>query len=333
MRAALQRAWIHGGVLAWLLAPLSLVFWVLVGIRRALYRAGMLSSTRIGVPIVVVGNVVAGGAGKTPVVLAVVEHFKARGLRVGVVSRGYGRRTRDCREVFADSDALDVGDEPLLLKRHSDVPVFVALARPDAASALLAAYPQTQVIVSDDGLQHYALQRDIEVCVFDERGTGNGMLIPAGPLREPWPRKVDLVLCHGEPKGIRGYAMHRRLADWAERADGTRVELSALRGERLKAIAGTASPGMFFRMLRERAINFVEWDALPDHYAFNEPRPADERGYTLLCTEKDAAKLWRHRPDAWAVPLQVRIDAAFFSALDRLLDAKLLSSPHGSETA
>jgi tetraacyldisaccharide 4'-kinase len=333
MRAALQRAWIHGGVLAWLLAPLSLVFWLLVAIRRALYRAGVLGSTRIPVPIVVVGNVVAGGAGKTPVVLAVVEHLKARGLRVGVVSRGYGRQTRDCREVFPDSAALEVGDEPLLLKRHSDVPVFVALARPQAAQALLAAYPDTQVIVSDDGLQHYALQRDIEICVFDERGTGNGFLMPAGPLREAWPRKVDLVLCHGAPPGIEGYAMHRRLAEWAQRADGTRIELAALRGERLKAIAGTASPGMFFRMLRERAINFVEWDALPDHYAFNDPRPADERDFTLLCTEKDAAKLWRQRPDAWAVPLQVRIDAGFFRAFDRLLDAKLLSSRHGSETA
>jgi tetraacyldisaccharide 4'-kinase len=332
VRVALQRAWIHGGVLAWLFWPVSLVFRGLVAIRRALYAAGALPSEQVRVPVVIVGNVVAGGAGKTPVVLAVLEHLKARGLRAGVVSRGYGRATRDCREVFIDSAATDVGDEPQLLKRHSGVPVFVAIERPQAAKALLAAYPDTQVIVSDDGLQHYALQRDVEICVFDERGAGNGFLMPAGPLREPWPRAVDLVLCHGAPPGIDGFAMQRRLADWAQRADGTRIELTALLGQPLKAIAGTASPGMFFRMLRERAINFVEWDALPDHYAFDEPRPASEAAYTLLCTEKDAAKLWRHRPDAWAVPLHVRIDPAFFEALDRLLDAKL-SSRDGPQTA
>ncbi len=183
MREALQRAWLRRGVLAWLLRPISLVFGALAAARRGLYRAGALRSTRLPVPVIVVGNVLAGGAGKTPVVIAVLEHLRAQGLRAGLVSRGYGRAADDCREVPADGDPHAVGDEPLLVKQRTGVPVFVAPRRAEAALALLRTHPATQVIVTDDGLQHYALARDIEVCVFDERGAGNGWLLPAGPLR------------------------------------------------------------------------------------------------------------------------------------------------------
>jgi tetraacyldisaccharide 4'-kinase len=323
MREALQRAWLRRGALAWLLWPASLVFGLAVAVRRAL-----LSRTRVGVPVVVVGNVVVGGAGKTPVVIALLEHLARRGLAAGVVSRGYGRETQDCREVGRASRAHDVGDEPLLVKRRTDVPVFVAADRGQAARALLAQYPQVQVIVSDDGLQHYALARDIEVCVFDERGTGNGFLLPAGPLRERWPRKVDLVL------GLDGHRVARRLAPWAQRADGTRLALAdlALQGRPIKAIAGIANPEAFFAMLRAQGLEIAAYDAPEDHYDFAQLRPAHERDYTLVCTEKDAVKLWQQRPDAWAVPLAVDIEAGFYERLDRLLDAKLHSA-HGSETA
>src|SRR5207237_9693541 len=166
-------------------------------LRRATYRHGWLKSERAGVPVIVVGNVVAGGSGKTPIVQAVVQHLKDRGLRVGIVSRGYGRRADDCREVRTDSVASEVGDEPLLLARSCGVPVFVAARRIEAARALLRAHPQTQVIVSDDGLQHYAMPRDVEICVFGDGGAGNGWLLPAGPLREPWPRDVAFVIGPG----------------------------------------------------------------------------------------------------------------------------------------
>jgi tetraacyldisaccharide 4'-kinase len=197
MTSALQRAWLRRGALPWLLLPASLLFGLVVAIRRAAYRLGWMRSTRVPVPVVVVGNVVAGGSGKTPIVIALVRHLRARGIAAGVVSRGYGRRTADCREVRATDAPEDTGDEPLLIARETGAPVFVAPRRADAARALLAAHPSTRVIVSDDGLQHYGLERDVEVCVFDERGIGNGWLLPAGPLREGWPRPVDLVLRPG----------------------------------------------------------------------------------------------------------------------------------------
>lgn len=330
MAQALQRAWLRRGALAWLLWPFSLLYGALASLHRAAWRGGLLKSTRMGVPVIVVGNVVAGGAGKTPVVMALVEHLRGRGIAAGVVSRGYGRASTDCREVKPASVAAEVGDEPLLLARNCAVPVFVAPMRADAARALLAAYPATQVIVCDDGLQHHALQRDIEICVFDERGIGNGWLLPAGLLREPWPRTVDLVLRAGASAGIGGFKVRRRLAAFARRADGARRELAALKGRPLVAVAGIATPQAFFAMLRREGFQLARELALPDHHDFAAD-PAPDAG-ELVCTEKDAVKLWRLRPDAWAVPLEVEIEAGFWDALDRKLDAKL-SSGHGSETS
>ena len=331
MTATLQRAWRRRGPLAWLLFPLSLVYGTLRAVHRELYATGLRPRERLPIPVVVVGNVVAGGAGKTPAVLAILEHLRERGLRAGVVSRGYGRTETGCTEVLPDDDAARVGDEPLLLRRHADVPVFVAPRRADAGRALLQAYPQTQVIVSDDGLQHHALVRDLEICVFDARATGNGWLLPAGPLREPWPRRVDLVLRPDEAAAIPGHAIRRTLAGEALRADGSRRPLDGFRGERVHALAGIAQPETFFAMLRAAGLTLATTRGLPDHHDFADARQLPG-GAPLLCTEKDAVKLWRTRPDAWCVPLQVTIADAFWHAFDRLLDAQL-SSPHGSPPA
>ena len=331
MSGLLQRAWLHRGAVARLLWPLSRLYAAAGSLHRLPYALGLLRAQRVPVPVVVVGNVVAGGAGKTPVVMAVVEHLRKRGLAVGVVSRGYGRSGNGCLEVRLQEDAVRAGDEPLLVRRKTGAPVFVAARRAEAARALLRAYPATQVIVSDDGLQHHAMERDVEICVFDARGTGNGWLLPAGPLREPWPRRVDLVLRPQEAATIDGHAVARTLADSAVRADGTRIRLDTLRGQPLHALAGVANPELFFDMLRGAGLELARTIGLPDHHAFTDAAQIDAAA-TLLCTEKDAVKLWRLRPDAWAVPLQVRIEPAFWKALDRLLDAKL-SSVHGSPTA
>ncbi|RZI96001.1 MAG: tetraacyldisaccharide 4'-kinase, partial [Variovorax sp.] len=284
-----------------------------------------------GVPVIVVGNVVAGGAGKTPVVMAVVRHLQARGLRVGVVSRGYGRATSDCREVLASSSARDVGDEPALIHRLTGAPVFVAARRVEAARALLARHPGTDVIVADDGLQHLALARDIEICVFDDRGIGNGWLLPAGPLREHWPRRCDLVLHTGDRPVFEGFTARRALADHAVRSDGTPMPLSALAGQTVVALAGIAKPESFFAMLHARGIAPVESIALPDHYDFDSWRRPSHGAYSLVCTEKDAVKLWQVAPDALAIPLIFTPEPAFFSALDASL-AKL-SSTDGHQAA
>ena len=346
MKAVLQRAWLRRGPLACLLLPVALVFGWLVRLRRAMYRTHLLRSEKMPVPVVVVGNVVAGGAGKTPTVIALVQHLQAAGIRAGVVSRGYGRIGNGCLEVLPDTSPAQSGDEPALIHRATRAPVFVAARRVDAARALLAAHPSTQVIVCDDGLQHYALHRDIEIAVFDERGAGNGWLLPAGPLREPWPerlqlgagpngRGIDLVLHTDVIAAFDGFSSTRRLADHALRADGSRVALSNLAGSALIALAGISKPQAFFDMLQARSLPLAQTRALPDHYDFDSyPRPSD-MGYTLICTEKDAVKLFRRQTDALAVPLVFEPEPAFFAAFDALLASRLslLPSSHGHQTA
>ena len=317
----LQRAWLARGAVARLLWPLSQLFGLLAALRRTLYRVGWMRTERATVPVVVVGNVVAGGAGKTPVVMAIVEHLRARGVRVGVISRGHGRRTTDCREVRDDSDPRDVGDEPALVRRSTRVPVFVAARRIDAARALTAKYPDVRVIVCDDGLQHLALARDIEVCVFDDRGIGNGWLLPAGPLREPWPRACDLVLHTGARPAFAGFTARRSLAESAVSADGATVPLAALVGRPLIAVAGIAKPDAFFQMLRDQGLVLARCIALPDHHDFDDWTRVATADATVLCTEKDALKLWHRQPDALAVPLRFEPAPAFLSALDAKLSS------------
>jgi tetraacyldisaccharide 4'-kinase len=332
LERALLRTWRTRGLAAWLLWPLSLIFRALTQARRALYDEGILSSQSVRVPVVVVGNVVAGGAGKTPVVIALVEHLQQRGLQVGVVSRGYGRRSAGCTEVRIDSPATEVGDEPALIKHRTGAAVFVASRRFEAAQALLRHYPQTQVIVADDGLQHLALRRDIEVCVFDDRGIGNGLLLPAGPLREPWPRAVDFVLHSGTRPAFAGHAARRELAGHAQRADGSRLALADLRGHPVAALAGIAQPNEFFAMLRAQGLVLASATALPDHYDYRDLPAEITAPEVLVCTEKDAVKLWARHPRAWAVPLVVTLEPAFLAALDAKLEAQL-SLTHGHQTS
>ena len=331
-------SWQHRSPRALALWPLSLLMGLLVRFRQGLYLSGVKARQTAPVPVIVVGNVIVGGAGKTPVVMALVQHLQARGLHPGVISRGYGRNTRDCREVLDSSPVREVGDEPALIRRKTGVPVFVAAQRIEAARALLQAHPQVDILISDDGLQHLALARDLEICVFDDRGVGNGFLLPAGPLREPWPRYVDLVLHTGRHPAFTGYTSQRALARHAVRVDGSRVDLASLAadGRPLLAVAGTARPQGFFDMLQALGLPLTLTAARPDHDDYASWERPRERDYTLLCTEKDALKLWALHPDALAIPLEFEAEPAFYAAFDRLLDDVLqarLSSPHGHPTA
>lgn len=363
----LQRTWTRRGPAAWALVPLAGLYGLLSALHRASYRLGLRRAERLPLPVIVVGNVVAGGAGKTPVVVALVQHLQAQGLRPGVISRGHGRRSRGVREVLPDSEATDSGDEPLLIARRTGVPVFVGARRAQAGRALLARHPEVQVLVCDDGLQHLALARDIEICVFDDRGVGNGWPLPAGPLREPWPRSVDFILQpgdrdeavtrHHDPKvddspestrhpglaaaGTRAaepghgaalrFTLQRSLAAQAVDAAGRRRSLADLARQAPLALAGIARPSAFFAMLAEAGCPPASTLPLPDHHDFQRgpPLPPDT---CLVCTEKDAVKLWPLRPDAWAVPLDVAIAPAFWPALDARLRPRL-SSTDGSQTA
>lgn len=325
----LTQHWLRRSWLTWLLWPLSLLYRSVVAVRRLLYRWRWLASTRLPVPVIVVGNVVAGGAGKTPVVLALVEHLQQRGVAVGVISRGYGRNSTGCHQVTSNRTAQDVGDEPALIQRRTGVPVFVAEQRVQAAQALLHAYPQTQVIVSDDGLQHLALARDLEIGVFDDRGVGNGWLLPAGPLREPWPRRLDLVLHTGVHPAFDGFQARRSLAPYAIDAQGTRVplaDLAAPGASPVLALAAIARPEAFFAMLRAQGVALAQTLSLPDHFDFSSFNRNEYKGCRLICTEKDAVKLWPLCPEALAVPLQCELPETFWSALDLRLAALMLPS-------
>ena len=344
-RKLLVGSWARRGILSLLLLPASLLYYSLITLRRWLYRCGVLRTQKVDCLTLVVGNAIVGGAGKTPTTIGIVQHLSARGLQVGVVSRGHGRSSWEVRSVSATDDAAQVGDEPLLIARATGVPVFVAAQRWEAATALLAAHPQTQVIVCDDGLQHYALHRDLEVCVFDDRGCGNGWLLPSGPLREAWPRKPLacvgqgddrlLVLHTGSTPAFVGYRAQRCLSSRAVAADGSRVELSSLT-QPLLALAGIAQPQVFFASLRALGLVLDKTVALPDHVDFAAFNMAAVQGYQVLCTEKDAVKLWKYLPSALAIPLVQTLEPAFLSALDHMLQPLLftkLSSRHGHQTA
>ncbi|SFC56747.1 lipid-A-disaccharide kinase [Polaromonas sp. OV174] len=342
MKQLLPRAWLTRGWLACLLWPLAQVHGLLVRLRLLMYRSGLLPSERFRVPVIVVGNVVAGGAGKTPLVISLVRHLQAQGLAVGVLSRGYGRSGQGSLEVRPETPINESGDEPALIRRATDAPVFVARKRPEALRSLLAAYPASTVVVCDDGLQHYALQRDIEIAVFDDRGVGNGWLLPAGPLREPWPERqrqgLDLVLHTGQQPAFEGFTSSRQLADHAQTADGRQIALSALRGRPLVALAGIASPESFFGMLRTRGLTLAKTIPLPDHHDFEHEDLSAYTGQTVLCTEKDAVKLFAIPGlaglELLAIPLVFSPEPAFFVALDALLRPKLsqLPSEHGHQT-
>ena len=314
----LPSIWLSRGWRSNALLPLSWVYAAVLALRRWLYSAGVFKAESVSATVIVVGNLVAGGGGKTPLTMAIVAHLKASGLRVGIVSRGYGRRLQDVREVGPKSLALEVGDEPLMMQRRCNVPVFVADRRAEAVKALLAAYPATQVVVCDDGLQHAALARDIEICAMDGRGIGNGRLLPAGPLREPWPRVVDLLIHTGQRSMAEGYGASRVLATHAVNVSGAVMPLHALKSSSVNAVAGIAQPQAFFDMLEDEGLSLGQTFALPDHIDFeNWTPPAGHM--PLLCTEKDAVKLWPRFPGIWAVPLNFQPESAFVTALDALL--------------
>ena len=339
----LPKIWQSREWLASVLLPAAWIYGVTLRIRLGLYRLGLFKSERFPVVVVVVGNVVAGGAGKTPLVIALVRHLQAQGHRAGVVSRGYGRSGNETLEVAGHTPVELSGDEPALIKRATGAPVFVAKKRADAVRALLVGYPDTQVVVCDDGLQHYALQRDIEIAAFDDRGTGNGWLLPAGPLREPWPGRtrcgIDLVLHTGQKPAFAGFSSSRHLADHAVSASGSQIALSALQTQPVIALAAIADPEAFFQMLRRRGIILRKTMALPDHSNFHDVDLASLSGQTVLCTEKDAVKLFlRPAADAvnmLAVPLEFAPEPAFLAAFDVRLASLFsqLPSSHGHETS
>jgi tetraacyldisaccharide 4'-kinase len=322
----LERAWLERSLLAWLLLPASAVLGLVVALRGLLSRTGLLTHSHLGVPTIVVGNLVAGGAGKTPTVLAVVELLRRLGLRPGIVSRGYGRAGEDLLHVEPTTSAGQCGDEPLLLRLRSKAPVCVGRDRVAAGRELRRRHPDVNVIVSDDGLQHLRLARDLQVIVFDERGAGNGWLLPAGPLREALPRHLgpnSLVLYNAPAAStaLPGWVVQRRLtgcialADWWQGLPASMPALAALRGRAVVAAAGLARPQRFFEMLQAQGLD-VHPLPLPDHFDFHTlPWPGSTAD--VVVTEKDAVKIGPGRVGTtrvWVAALDFAFDAGFEAA-------------------
>ena len=334
MRAFLERCWYAGAWPCFLLRPLSRLFARVVRLRRVLYRRGWLASQRLPVPVIVVGNLTVGGSGKTPLVIWLAQQLLDSGWNPGVVSRGYGGRADAPRAVTPASDPARVGDEPVLIARRLACPVWVGRRRPEAARAMLAAHPAVDVILADDGLQHYALARDLEIVVLDgERRFGNGRLLPAGPLREPLQRlrEVDAVVVNGGEApdlaipspvyGMRleGERVHRLADPHDERTAG------AFAGVPVHAVAGIGHPGRFFAHLEAMGLHVVP-HPFPDHHPF---RPADLPDGTVVMTEKDAVKCAAWAPeDTWALRIDARLDEGLKS---RVID--MLRKHHGQQAA
>ena len=316
-----MRYWYRRGAIAWLLWPASVVFACVVFARRILYRLRVLKSAHPGIPVIVVGNLTVGGSGKTPLVLWIAEFLKSNGWSPAIVSRGYGAKVEWPRAATVASEPEEVGDEPILLSRRSGCPVWVGADRLKVIEALRAQHPAVDVLVLDDGLQHYRLRRDVEIAVVDSRGLGNGFLLPAGPLREwAWRlRFVDAVVSHGST--IKGFAMQlegevaHRMTDARDRQP-----LRAWRGQKVHAVAGIGNPSRFFVHVGRLGPKVVP-HPFPDHHRFipEELEFGDEA--PVLMTEKDAVKLRRNaRAGWWVLPVSAKLDPAFGDWLLRKLD-------------
>jgi tetraacyldisaccharide 4'-kinase len=297
--------------------PLSLAYRAVVGLRRALYRRGVLASERLNVPVVIVGNITVGGAGKTPLVRGLVSALADRGFHPGIVSRGYGGRESGPRVITPTDDPLEVGDESILLAAGG-MPVAVGHDRAAAARAVLAAHPEVDVIVSDDGLQHYALARTVEIAAVDgARGLGDGLMLPAGPLREPSSRlaSVDAVVtlvddaAFAPSPDARATQMTHEALPWRNLKAPDRVaDFSGLRPGELHAIAGIANPDRFFHTVRRQGLA-PACHAFPDHHPFVPGDLAFAGARAILMTEKDAVKCARFADERmWCLPIRARID-------------------------
>jgi tetraacyldisaccharide 4'-kinase len=324
-----------------LLVPASWLFRIAVAVRTWLYRFGAFGATRLQVPVIIVGNLTVGGSGKTPLVIALVHRLRDAGHRPGVISRGYRRESEGHRRaqpvhVLPDGDPALAGDEPLLIASATRVPVVVDADRVRAGRALLAAHPEVDVIVSDDGLQHYALARDIEIAVFDDRGAGNRQMLPAGPLREPLSHGTGLTaLVHNASAAdaSRNRLYQRFPAMHLMRLEPQRCYrlmhpvqtccLAELVQASIAAIAGIGNPERFFATLRSAGIQATPF-AFPDHHAFTHDDLAQINADVLIMTEKDALKCVTFNDGRiWVLPVTAKLDTAFFDLiLERLRGRK-----------
>lgn len=301
----------------WLL-PLSWLFSLLVRLRRLAYRSGVFRSERLPVPVIVIGNISVGGAGKTPLVVWLVKQLQLAGYRPGIITRGYGGQAQQWpQQVTPESDPVMVGDEPVLLAQRCGCHIVAAPDRVAAARALLQ-NSACDIVISDDGLQHYRLQRDVEIVVVDgARRFGNGHLLPAGPLREPLSRlqQVDHVVANGAAQSgeVKMQLVPGRLISLSD--DNRSAALAEFHGQQVHAVAGIGNPGRFFELLKNSGLSVIE-HPFPDHHGFAAGDLSFGDDLPVLMTEKDAVKC---RPYAdgrmWYLPVEAQLDESFARSL------------------
>lgn len=329
----IHRVWYGDAVLGWLLLPLSALYWLVSGCRRLLYRLGVLRTRHVAVPVIVVGNITAGGTGKTPTVIWLARELRARGFKPGIVSRGYGgSQSRSPMRVDSDSDPAVVGDEPVLLARRSECPVVVDADRLRAAEMLVD--DGVDVIVTDDGMQHYRLGRDYEICVIDgARGLGNRRLLPAGPLRELPERldDVDQLLVNGRMRAGNALSVAEQnaipfdlVATEASRLNGSLMRpIERFAGTTVHAVAGIGNPTRFFDLLRGQGIQIIE-HAFRDHAALERKDLDFGDGFEVFMTEKDAVKLGHSVDDKfWYIPVELHMDPVHALPLVEQIESRL----------
>jgi tetraacyldisaccharide 4'-kinase len=325
----LERHWARLSPLALALYPLSLVFRGIVTARRAAYAAGLLRAVRLPVPVIVVGNISVGGTGKTPLVLWLAHFLRQHGYQPGIVSRGYGTRNGEPRAVTPAADPRYFGDEPVLLAQRSESPVWICADRVAAAHALLTAHPSCDIVLSDDGLQHYRLERDFEIAVTDgARGLGNRLMLPAGPLREPPSRlkQVDALVVNGSAvRGLaepRTFAMHLEGRQFRNLLNPAHtVDADYFQRKRVLAIAGIGNPARFFAHLNRLGMTF-EAQSFADHHVYTASDLEGAHADAIVMTEKDAVKCAAFASEKhWVLP----VDAVPDPELGELLLRKLKS--------
>ncbi len=312
-----EKIWYRDSSWVWPLLPISLLYQVIITIRRWCYQIGLFKQHRVDVPVIVVGNLTVGGTGKTPLVIALVEKLKAQGERPGIVTRGYGGRSRRYPVlVSADCSATEVGDEPLIIAKHTQCPVMVDPKRARAAKALLAQTDCT-VIISDDGLQHRGLARDIEILLVDgQRRFGNGYCLPAGPLREPLKRmeEVNFVVSNGAlyPNAT---LMSFEYGSLTNLLDHQKQFPTFARTEPVFAVTGIGNPQRFFEALQVQGYNIMK-NALRDHHRFSPTDFAFTESAPVIMTEKDAVKCQDFaQPNWWYLPVSAQLSSEFWEPL------------------
>ncbi|TCN85445.1 tetraacyldisaccharide 4'-kinase [Shewanella fodinae] len=322
MESWVNRIWYGRHWVRWLLWPLSWLFALISGLRRLAFRLGIKTQVKLPVPVIIVGNITVGGSGKTPVVIYLVEWLRRQGYRPGVISRGYGSQQLHSRLVSATSTPADVGDEPCMIVRRTGVPMAVGADRIASAHLLLQS-AIVDIIISDDGLQHYRLARDVELVVLDvHRGLGNGMLLPAGPLREgTWRLKTaDFILCNGASADTTTHFAMTLQPSGLQPVSGETDQEPPTTAQPVVAVAGIGNPQRFFETLQQQGYSLRQTIVFADHHPYNVQDFAQVAQQPIVMTEKDAIKCRTFAGKQW---WYLAVDAVFSATFESQLLARV----------